>query len=109
MYKLMKTGVQRLSDMAFIPDTPGNKDWREYKKWLSEGNTPDPEYTQTELDAQAAKIAEEKARRQDMDTIMPDWATFLAKTDAVQNISDIRNRLKEQARILYWLAKNKAE
>ena len=35
----------------------------EYKQWLSEGNTPEPEFTQAELDAieTANKISEAKA------------------------------------------------
>lgn len=42
MYKLTESGVQRLSDMAFIPDAEGNTDWREYKKWEADGNIPEP-------------------------------------------------------------------
>jgi hypothetical protein len=35
-------GVQRLSDMAFIPFAEGNTDYQAYLKWLEEGNTPLP-------------------------------------------------------------------
>ena len=34
--------IQRLSDMAFIPFDEGNTDYQRYKKWLAEGNTPQP-------------------------------------------------------------------
>ncbi len=36
-----------------IPNDPGNRHWQKYQKWLAAGNTPDPEFTQTELDAKA--------------------------------------------------------
>jgi len=41
MYKLTESGVQRLSDMAFIPEAEGNTDWQEYKKWLADGGVPE--------------------------------------------------------------------
>ena len=43
MYQLT-TGdsIIRLSDNAFIPQDPGNRDYREYLEWLEEGNTPEP-------------------------------------------------------------------
>lgn len=34
--------ILRLSDNAFIPKAPGNKDYREYLDWLAKGNTPEP-------------------------------------------------------------------
>ena len=44
MYKLIKNQntVNRISDNAFIPFDPANKDYQEYLKWLEEGNTPLP-------------------------------------------------------------------
>ena len=48
-YKLVKTVdgetldiVQRLSDTAFIPFDPANRDYQEYLAWLDEGNEPLP-------------------------------------------------------------------
>jgi hypothetical protein len=42
-YKIMSNVLlQRLIDGAFIPVEPGNKDYREYQRWLAQGNTPTP-------------------------------------------------------------------
>lgn len=42
MYRLTVGGVSRLSDGAVVPDDEGNRDWRDYQKWLSAGNQPEP-------------------------------------------------------------------
>ena len=43
MYQLTtSTSIKRLSDGAFIPPDPGNRDFVEYTAWLDAGNTPLP-------------------------------------------------------------------
>ena len=43
MYQLTTgTNIKRLSDGAFIPNDPGNRDYRDYLDWLDEGNEPEP-------------------------------------------------------------------
>jgi hypothetical protein len=42
-YKILNEAqILRLSDNAFIPLAPGNRDYQEYLEWLAEGNTPEP-------------------------------------------------------------------
>lgn len=61
MYKLLgKESVQRLSDGACIPFADGNRDYEEYKQWLSEGNIPEPEFTKEELNQQRISLIKRK-------------------------------------------------
>jgi hypothetical protein len=39
--------IKRLSDNAFIPFDPDNRDYAEYLQWLAEGNAPLPPDDQT--------------------------------------------------------------
>ncbi len=57
-YRLTESGVQRLSDMAFIPATTKNADWRDYQKWLKEGNAPEAKLPKPVLvvDEKEAKV-----------------------------------------------------
>ena len=46
-YKLVNDANGQLnciarSDVWFIPINPSNTDYREYLKWVAEGNTPEP-------------------------------------------------------------------
>jgi len=41
MYKLIKNGIQRISDNASIPLDEANRDYAEYLEWVEEGNTPE--------------------------------------------------------------------
>jgi hypothetical protein len=42
IYELTENGVTRLADGASIPNANGNRDWREFQEWLSEGGVPRP-------------------------------------------------------------------
>lgn len=65
MYKLLRdlpgiqsTGVQRLADGAFIPADLANKDWREYTRWVLEGNLPAPADPPTDAELDAAILGQ---------------------------------------------------
>lgn len=51
-----------LNGTMSVPKADGNREYEAIKQWLSEGNTPEPEFTEAELTQQAAdkKIAEAK-------------------------------------------------
>lgn len=62
MYKLIGiNSVKRLSDGACIPFADGNRDYEEYKQWLEEGNTPEPEFTEKEIEAHRIQAIKSKA------------------------------------------------
>ena len=62
-YKLADNGIILIDTGSFIPICEGNTDYQKYKKWLSEGNTPKPQYSQAELDAKAV-MAQKQAEKQ---------------------------------------------
>ncbi len=50
-YRLCDIGVFDTETNIFIPESPTYL-WREYQEWLAEGNIPDAQYTQEEIDSQ---------------------------------------------------------
>lgn len=40
--KVSEEIIQRLPDMAFIPNDKSNRDWIAYQEWLGKGNIPLP-------------------------------------------------------------------
>lgn len=69
MYKLIGTNsVKRLSDGAYIPLTNENVDYEEYKQWILEGNTPEPEFTEEELRIKEINIQISEAKSYLADT-----------------------------------------
>lgn len=64
MYKIAENGVIRLSDGAYIPNNPSNRDWNAYQDWLAtdpSNNIAAEQYTVAELKA-AKKIEIDRLR-----------------------------------------------
>lgn len=126
-YKLSVEGVIRLKDGAYIPACLDNVDWQEYQEWLAAGNVPEPAQTPEEVAAEEAAAAAEKAliqaKAQDIADALPDWATVAAKFDrgttALANATTIAavkvvllgliDVTKQLARVVYWLARDRAD
>lgn len=45
--KLLAEGYL-VNGVKFVPDDPANSDYQEVQDWVTEGNTPDPEFTDAE-------------------------------------------------------------
>ena len=60
--KLQGQGYLLNNEMS-VPKADGNREYELIKEWLSEGNTPEPEFTEAELAQQEinAKVQEAKA------------------------------------------------
>lgn len=109
MYRLASGGVRRLADEAFIPADVRNRDWRKYQEWLGAGGVPNPEFTQAELDAQAARDAAAAQKLQDIANNLPSWTEIEAAIEAVTSIAGLKVMVKRLARVVYWLARDRAD
>lgn len=93
MYKLNGQSIKRLSDGASIPFADGNRDYEEYKQWLSEGNIPEPEFTDAELLAKEVLEAKQLA-----DTVKQLALDSITVTTSSGKVFDGRD--KDQVRML---------
>ena len=55
-YKLQENGVFDTEENMSIPDSTGNRHWRQYLEWVALGNTADPEFTAQEITDQSRAI-----------------------------------------------------
>lgn len=61
-------GVFYRPDRKSIPNSAGNRDWRDYEAWKAIGNIPDPQYTteeQAQIDYEVRQDARIAQLRQD--------------------------------------------
>ena len=91
-----------LNGTMSVPKANGNREYELIKEWLSEGNTPEPEFTDTELAQQAVdkKIAEAKAylANTDFKMTVDYYSTLTAEQQEELSTkrSEARTFLKEQ-------------
>lgn len=91
MYKLNDNYVKRLEDSAFIPMDDTNSDYQKYKKWVEEGNIPEPKDPPSKAELNA-KIMENLA--------LIDAKKTRAITDALLNKdTTLLESLEEQAKL----------
>ena len=50
-----------LNGIMSVPKADGNIEYELIKKWLEEGNTPEPEFTEKEIEAQRIQSIKQKA------------------------------------------------
>ena len=81
-----------LNGTMSVPDAVGNSEREAIKQWLSEGNTPEPEFTQEELDAQA--IAKEKQEAQAY-LISTDWYIVRFADTGVEIPQEVKDKRAE--------------
>lgn len=86
-YKITGTGVKDTETEAFIPNDQGNRHWIEYEVWLSEGNTPDPEFTAQELENQV------------WDALRGERDYLLSKTDFMMSFDFYNDKMTGQEQI----------
>lgn len=76
----VEDGVKRYADSAAIPNAAGNKDWKEYLKYVDDGGLTDPWRTPEE-EAEALKQAELDAV--DQDFMVAESAPVVVTVDSV--------------------------
>lgn len=88
-YRLLSSGgVQDKETGAFIPNSGGNRHWREYQEWLLvDGNTPDPEFTEQEITDRA------------WNDLRSERTILLTKTDFMMSMDFYNNVLTSDQKI----------
>ena len=71
-YKLEVNGVEDTETGTIIPNDANNPDWQAYELWANSGNTPDPEFSDTEIETKRVKDIKTNAGKKIVE-IMPEW------------------------------------
>lgn len=74
--------------------------------WITAGNTPDPAYTQAELDDKAAQEAKILSIENTLSTKLPSLDSIQKEIDALKEIEEVKTFLKKLAEVVYVHIKN---
>lgn len=105
-YKLVEGGIRRLSDRAYISFDEDNIDYQKYLEWVAEGNTPEPQYTQGELDIKEALDTKLANIKNIIDTNLPSYSQVQTAIDNIGNLDEAKVFLKKLAAVIYVYIKN---
>ena len=105
------SGIKRLSDGASIPLAESNTDYQEFLEWNAQQAVPLDlsSVSQEILDANAAMIARQEAKRQAIINNLPSRAAIKTAIDNAFPNAKQNNIVTRLADIVYWLAKDKEE
>ena len=108
-YKMLPGDTSGVFDTLYgvgIPQDPGFLAWRQYLDWLAQGNTPDPAFTQSELDAQASMLAKQGQISAALANGLPSWNAVSNAVNAIGTLADAKAFLLRLANVVYVHIKN---
>ncbi len=75
----IQKGGWLINGVTFVLDDAKQSYYSDIQAWIAEGNTPEPEFTQAELDAQAAQAVIDAENTQELSALAGDTAlqTFM--------------------------------
>lgn len=103
-------GIKRFDGLC-IPIDNENTDYQEFIKWNAEQLFPlDINIIDAEtVAAWEADVARRDAKIQSLSDNLPSWDKVSTTVDNIANLADAKVFLKKLARVVYWLAHNKAK
>ena len=82
-----------INGTKYVSVNDSNPYYKLVKRWLSEGNIPEPEFTQEEIDLQDINTAIEEAKKYLDDTDYKDLPSYEPKVD--EDLDSIKLKRKE--------------
>lgn len=87
-------------ELTLLPSAPDDESMWNGSMWI-----PDPDIVAAR-EAEEARIA---AKAQALIDNLPSWKTVSTAVDNIANLADAKAYLKKLSRVVYWLAKDKAD